>query len=359
MEFGNMEELIFGENGDLSFEENVGEEVSDDELNEFGIIETGEVPEVAGYAMALENEQNFNAIMNAMMVKEYACLESTGAELVYTEGAINDFFEAVKTTIKRWWGKFMDMIKKAQDQIVKYTRENGAFIKKYKGKKMKAPSKGTMDVHGYSYPKLNDETSLLKIMNDEYSKEISRKISALNADSADSISNSKQEIENRLSDFDEEIKKRINVKAGTSDKALAEAVKAYYRGSKGPITVGSFEEIIKEMDAAPKIRKKLKKDYDEAKKAMKEFLKSINTMQKSCSRKDDLEKDRLAASRPLVQLVKKTMNAMGKIQSASNQVYFEKCKADRAKAMWIINHQPNTSTNESGSMSEGLNIDFV
>ena len=360
MEFGNMEELIFGESSELFFDENAGEEISDEELNEFGIIETGEEPEVAGYAIALENEQNFNAIMNAMMVKEYACLESTGTELVYTEGAIGDFFEAVKTTIKRWWGKFAEMIKKAQDKIIKYTRENGAFVKKYKGKDMKAPSQGTMDVEGYTYSNLQSSgPTLISVVAESYRIRGSKFLSDLNADSSEKIEDVKTAIEDYVEKFDDGLKEKLNARAGTKDKALAEAVKAYYRGKKQKITVKGFKDLIKEMDQAAEIRKHLKNDYDAAKKASKELLKSVHTMQKSCDRKDDTEKARLAATKPLVSLLKKTMNAMGKVQSVSIQVYYEKCKADRAMAMWIINHQPKKATKESTVENEGLGIVLV
>lgn len=360
MEFGHMEELIFGENSDLFFDENAGEEISDEELNEFGIIETGEEPEVAGYAIALENEQNFNAIMNAMMVKEYACLESTGAELVYTEGAIGDFFEAVKTTIKIWWGKFTEMIKKAQDKIILYTRENGAFIKKYKNKSMKTPSPDTMESKGYLYTNLNKDSSFISLIKADYDSGVDRYITKLRSDFEEEIDTVKKAVETLVSNYDESIKKKVNKHAGTTDKSIADAVKGYYRGEKGVIKVDNFNAIIKEMESAPEIRKKLKKDYDAAKSSMKNMLKTVSDIQGACKKSEDgIDKKRLAASKPVASYIKKALNAMGKIQSISNQVYFEKCKADRAKAMWVINHQPKASNESAGSESDGLGIVLV
>ena len=359
MEFNNIEELIFGEASDLFFDEGT-DSISDDELNEFGIIETGEEPEVAGYAIALENEQNFNNIMNAMMIKEYTCLESTGAEMVYTEGVIGDFFDAVSKTIKVWWGKFMDMIQKAQDFVIKYTKENGMFIKKYKGKSMKAPTESKMDVKGYAYAKLqsNGKTLVTEVMN--FFNSISKGILAeINSDDIDVINKAKETLEQDNTEFEDNLKLLVNDLAKTKDKAVAEAVKCYYRGPKQDIVVGDFKELLKEMEQAVKIRKHLKEDYNDAKKACKELLNSVSRMKKACSRKDETETARISAAKTVSTSIKKTMNAMGKVQSASIQVYYEKCRADRAKAMWIVNHQPKKddkkNTNESGSLLAQIN----
>lgn len=358
MEFGNMEELIFGESSELFFGENAGEEISDEELNEFGIIETGEEPEVAGYAIALENEQNFNAIMSAMMVKEYACLESTGIEMVYTEGTIGDFFDAVKSTVKRWWGKFMETIQKAQETIIRYTRENGAFIKKYKNKNMEAPVPATMEAHGYEYKNLKGSGKSL-ISKAIKVKSLSDNCKLLNKTDVDALNGHKEGFEKICNEYDDDMKETFNSHAGTKDLSIADAVKAYYRGPKKRITVGDYKTLLKEMESASEIRKWLKEDYDTAKKSMKEVLKSIAAIQKSCDRKDEAGKAALAASKPLITLVKKTLNTAAKVQSVSNQVYFEKCKFDRAKVMWIVNHQPKPKDESATNVDEGLGIVLV
>ena len=72
------------------------EEISDEELNEFGVIECVDEPEVACYRIALENEQNYNKIMNAFMMKEFSVLESTGEEMVYEAADVKKFFDLVK-----------------------------------------------------------------------------------------------------------------------------------------------------------------------------------------------------------------------------------------------------------------------
>ena len=63
-----------------------------------------EDPDVACYRIALENEQNHNAIMMAIIQKEYNVLESTGSVMVYEGVDFVTIFDKVKKQIQEILG---------------------------------------------------------------------------------------------------------------------------------------------------------------------------------------------------------------------------------------------------------------
>ena len=129
----DVEDFIFGE---ASYEETTTTteetttveeesfEITDEEMNQFGVIECVDDPEVACYRIALENEQNYNMIMNAMMEKEFSVLEETGKEMVYEAANVKSFFNAIQAAISNFWSKVQGMFKAAMSRIQDFVSSN-------------------------------------------------------------------------------------------------------------------------------------------------------------------------------------------------------------------------------------------
>lgn len=81
----------------------------------------------------LENEQNYNTLMQAVALNELAYYSETGEELEYfSEAEKGTFIEKVKQFFRRMWEKIKSLGKTFMLHIDKITKSNSGFVKKYK-----------------------------------------------------------------------------------------------------------------------------------------------------------------------------------------------------------------------------------
>ena len=71
----------------------------------------------AAARVSAEAQVNWNKIMEACTITEFACLESTGQEFLYEAGNLSAFFEKVKAFFKNLWQKIQSIFKKAAMQF--------------------------------------------------------------------------------------------------------------------------------------------------------------------------------------------------------------------------------------------------
>lgn len=86
----------------------------------------------AAARVSAEAQVNWNKIMEACTITEFACLESTGQEFIYEAGNLSAFFEKVKAFFKNLWQKIQSIFKKAAMQFNAMISNDKDFLNKYK-----------------------------------------------------------------------------------------------------------------------------------------------------------------------------------------------------------------------------------
>ena len=100
-------------------------------------------------SVAVENEQNFNMIMNVTAVEELKYALEYGEVMPVTEGAVGDFFNKIKGWIDKAWTKVKEIFNKAISWIEGHIRNDKSIISKY-GDDIKK-FKGELDFKGYNF----------------------------------------------------------------------------------------------------------------------------------------------------------------------------------------------------------------
>ena len=280
----DVEDFIFGEGTVFeSVEEVVEEEVveeSYEELDACGVVECVDEPEVACYRIALENEMNYNAIMNSFMKKEYSVLESTGVEMVYEAADVKKFFKAVEEAIKRFWAKVQGLFKKIMDTIASYVNTNKAFVKKFRGYTGKL-STDIKDFKGYNF---NDLTA---INYEPIIKELNKEVNPSNISSYNDEEKAKAKKEAfKLDALKDAMRGSIvgggAVKADEFKTKLK--VKFYGSEKKEDVDVKDFGHLLDELEKAGSVKKAAKEAYDKARKCVNDMLGDIKKVKKESER---------------------------------------------------------------------------
>lgn len=86
----------------------------------------------AAARVSAEAQVNWNKIMEACTITEFACLEATGQEFLYEAGNLSAFFEKVKAFFKNLWQKIQAIFKKAAMQFNAMISNDKDFLNKYK-----------------------------------------------------------------------------------------------------------------------------------------------------------------------------------------------------------------------------------
>lgn len=112
--------------------------------------------EAASYIVA-ESEDNYNNIIKAMALDEYAVYESTGIEMVYEAANFKAFFAKVKDFFKKLWEKIKGMFQKFFAKINSVLMKDKDFVKKYKPALLKLDSVKGFEYKGYEFTNLTDK----------------------------------------------------------------------------------------------------------------------------------------------------------------------------------------------------------
>ena len=334
-------------------------EVTAEEMNECGVIECVDDPDVACYRIALENEMNYNAIMNAFMTKEYSVLESTGAEMVYEAVDVSKFFTFIEANVKKFWGKIQGVFKKVMDFIAEYVVYNKAFVKKYKGVDMAAPTKEKefkgfkfgefvvdyMDMYNEITKAIVDPTQLHKYSSAEAAEEVVTKFN---------------------SGFDA-VKDKVRGVACGKDVVAADdfdgALKEKFYGSKEKevVELKAFSKLIEDLEGAKKVKDTAKEMYKKAEAAVKKMISDVKTAEKQAG-KEAKESGKKANSAMRVgkcytDALNATIGIMSKTFSAQSRAIIVKVQQDRAMAAFYVANQPKAAKEEKKATSESTVVD--
>ena len=355
----DVEEFIFGE---ATYEEGCKKETAEEEDKELmesiqaemdatGVRECVDEPEVACYRIALENEQNYNAIMNAFMMKEFSVLESTGQEMVYEAADVKKFFENVKNMVLKFWEKIKGVFKALAAKIAGAVTTNKAFIKKYKDGKFETPK---APFPGYEFPNVKDETIYTAITNMIPGSDASLS----NMDQVNKL------LEMSLDDIKGEMRGAAiadpnkKIEAGSFSTEL----KKYFYGSekkKENVKLPAFSALISELEGAKEARKKMKDAYKGAEKAVKEDLKKLQDAKKAVEKNDENRGAKMKAAKFITDCISASIHIMSATNSMHVRALYAKVMQDRAMAAFYVANQPKEEKKVDESAIDDLGIVLI
>lgn len=320
-------EDIFEESYDMGYS------VSDAELNKFGVIECVEDPDVACYRIALENEQNYNALMNAIMMQEMEYLESNGREMVWEAGAIRRIADRIKETIQRWWAKIKGVFKKLMNKLDTFTMSNKAFVRKYRSANVKI--KSGLKVTGYPF-------------SDQIVVHYSNSVASIGAfmKSLDSKTTNNGVAEKaELNAFQNRIRGGLINKGNITAENFGRELKEHLYGSVNTTQVPvekNWTSLLNQLETADIDRKAAKDAYKEAEDMVRELMKLVNDKAKD-SNDEDVEKG--------IKLLNKAVNSALNIMSSALSSQTAAIMARTQQARRIANHVLRSQSKAVGGYS--------
>ena len=334
----DVEDFIFGEG--TTFEDNF-DNVTEEDMNRFGVIECVEDPDVACYRIALENEQNHSAIMMAMMNAEYSVLESTGREMVYEGTRLNNFLDAVKAQVQKFWAKVKGVFKKVMDQISSIVLSNKVFVKKYRGvaKDLKKPVDKSFTGH-----KFNENNMVIPY------GEAAKLIKNIKSDNAD-IEIALNTIRGKLCHGSvvtaDEFTAKLNNAIYGDDKALTKTIEVE----------SDFGKILDRLENASASKKAAKDSHKEAEKSVKEFLSEINKEKSQAKADDDNEAVKRAKAKS--EAISKTLNIMSTALSIQTRAIVAMAVQDRKMANYWVNAQNKKKGTQESAVDTDLGVVII
>lgn len=333
----DVEEFIFGEG--TTYEESYSN-VTEEEMNEFGIIECVDDPEVACYKIALENEQNHNAIMMAMLTQEYNHVLENGVEMVYEGSKLDNFLDAVKRQIQKFWAKVKGVFKKVMDKLSTIVLSNKAFVKKYRSAGLKLPVK-EKEITGYTFP-------LKEIKYSEVVKVV-ESIKDANTEAMTKVSNDKM-LDN--------VRGSLIGKGMLSSDEFEKALKVHLYGSENTETVvmDSFDVLMNKLESASDERKAAKAAHKEAEKSIKGLLSEVNK-EKSAAKSDAA----VARAKRKSEVISRSLNIMSTALSAQTRAILADAAQNRKFANHLVNvqHKKGEKFQKESTVIEGLDIEII
>ena len=109
------------------------------------------------FCIVAESENNWNTFMKAVGLQELAYLEAYGEEMVYTEGAVGDFFARAKDWFKKLFAKVKGLFEKFMAKIRSLISSDSSFVSKYEDKIREGAGKvpSSAEFKGYPYTNIH------------------------------------------------------------------------------------------------------------------------------------------------------------------------------------------------------------
>ena len=328
-------------------------EVSDDEMNECGVIECVDDPEVACYRIALENEQNYNMVMNAFMAQEFSVLESTGAEMVYEAADVKKFFAGIQQVLSNFWGKVQGVFKKVIDKIGSFIDVNRAFVKKYKGAKINTPDK---EFDGYKFTGNHPLfTSVKNILKSQVETPYLGQIATITNDKAD------EKVKAFKDDFDSIKNYLRGAMCGNDNKPVKEAdfaksLKISMYGSENKVKIKGvpFGELISELESGRDAKKASKESYNNAKSGIMAIKAEIKKAEKDLGKSENKSAG-MRLGKCLTDAVNASVSIMSVGLSAHVKAINAKLSQTRSMAAYYVSHNPKDSGGSSTAVATSTN----
>lgn len=325
------------------------------EMAAIGVQECVDEPEVACYRIALENEQNYNAIMNAYMMKEFSVLESTGTEMVYEAADIKRFFSYIKETIASWWRKIQGVIKKVIEEIAKFTDLDMKFVKKYKGQHMMTPEK-VKTFKGFDFSKAKpgadyaNIAGVVKLAVDPGIKNIGK----LRDDASNEF----------VEKFKEDFKATKNKMRGiacsvnsVNEEDFDKQLKIAYFGSEEKVFVPlkSFNSLLEELEFAKYAKASAKRAHKSAQESVKALLKEVKSAESAMGKSKGGSK----IAKCLTDSINAALNIMSRTMSMETRAIMANLRQNRAMATFYVANQPKESKAKNESAVDDLGIVLI
>ena len=300
------------------------------ELNEYGIIECVDDPDVACYRIALENEQNFNAINNALMLNQISALES--GRTYVSEGTIKDGWEKIKEAIKKFWAKVKGVFKKLMDHINSIVLSNKSFVKKYRAVKVTKPTSGKKftgfryNLDCIRYSNIISYLTNIHNMASDKDKTTSRTYTSATAIEFKTI-------------YDNMRGTIIGQRQGITAENFGMALKTALQGSANSeaLPLDDFSRLLDRLETAKDVKKYAQNAYKEVETVVKDML---DTIKKNENLHDDYISDYTKAHNQALSIMSTALSAQVKAITAQ-------AVQDRKMANYWIRSQERGYRNES------------
>lgn len=329
-------------------------EVTDEEINTCGVIECVDDPEVACYRIALENEQNYNRIMNAFMTKEYSVLESTGEEMVYEAADIKTFFDAVKKQISVWWSKIQGVVKNLMDKIAARVDMNMKFVNKYKNADIKTPEK-SKEFKGYNFD--NTRTPNYAVVAGLVALAVDKKKIAMvrKEEDADAIVNKFKEDFGHVKDQMRAVACGYSQGKTVSEDSYAKELQLALFGSEEKVNVSlkPFATLLNDLEYAKVLKAAAKNAHKKAQDSVKTLMKEVK-MAESDLKKADRKNHGMKIAKCMTDSVNASLGIMSKAFHMEAKAINAKAHQDMAMAMFYITNQPKK---EKSVKSESVELE--
>lgn len=331
--------------------------------DDFGEENSYELDEAMLYAV-MDSDNNFNTIMEAMMLQEVQYFINNGREMIYEEVNVKGIFGKIKAAVKKAWEKIKQVFKKCIQWLSSKVKSDAAFIKKYGDYIKKCDKASIANFSGYDFDNINS-TDLYGIVSNvtiSCFEDITKKWEEAKSKS--------DQVKDASFDFkfdDDEIKKEKELYTRFSSKVsmniktpedFINSVKKYY----GILTVTDIptfnaNDIISEIRDAKMTKAAAKKAFDAAKSVIEAVLAGIESDERILLTKDkDFE-----GGKKLPSGASKYISVLNDISSFGiarlNNVYHYHMQAinkantqARKLANYAVTHKladKNKSTNES------------
>ena len=95
--------------------------------------------------------ENYNAFMQRVGISDLSAIYATGDEMIYTENVVTDFLGGIKKFLMKIWEKIKSLFKRFIMVIDSYTKNDRAFINKYRQQIYRHKSLSDFTFKGYQY----------------------------------------------------------------------------------------------------------------------------------------------------------------------------------------------------------------
>lgn len=278
-------------------------EEEDAVMEAFESIECYDDPETAMYRLAMENTENFHAIVNAITVDELTEYMATNEEVIYEESKISKVMGTIVSWIQQAWQKIKGAFEKMLSGIDSWVKQDEAFIKKYGS--LISSANVTFDFEGYDYNLSRLQTGVCDNVITQFIKIAGVDTSSI---TGGNLENARKRIEEMASEESVNKLRGAAIGEGSITKGeFAKKLKVYFAGSekkqKMTYSKAMASKVLDEIKTAKDSKKAAKDSYAATKKAFSKLIADAKKIQKDAIKAADKAAKKDAKSSGLMHMV--------------------------------------------------------